>query len=352
MLFQSHRPGSVQNNKTEQQHDKGGSRDRRRENANTGRFDSAEQKVKTALCLFSELADWSLYIMSTALQRCNTNRANPLPMTMAETTTSRHLFTLIAWSLPVVFFPAARRVSASVAGFGDTLLPVVRRTRAPTRVPAAQPGRDPAILLRPRVRAQRQYRYRLLPGPTSPKTACASSCRVARRLAGFPYGKNASPAGMLQKRLQRAFPDRTVEVVLTAMSAVNSYTLLDFAGEIIDIEPDAVVIYAGHNEFVGVLGVGSSFGAGRSPAMTRLLLTLRDWRIYQLVEVRHCIAATGTAAAQRHAHGDGCARTQYSIALDPALFAHGVGQVSRQPGTAAGPLRAGRDSGVRRHAGQ
>ncbi len=93
--------------------------------------------------------------------------------------------------------------------------------------------------------------------------------------AGFPYGKWASPAGMLQQRLERAFPGRQVEVIGTAMSAVNSYTLLDFADEIIDLQPDAVLIYAGHNEFLGVLGAGSAYSSSLSPDLTRLLMSLR-----------------------------------------------------------------------------
>lgn len=99
--------------------------------------------------------------------------------------------------------------------------------------------------------------------------------------AGFPYGRMASPAGMLQQRLERAFPGRTVEVINTAMSAVNSFTLLDFADEIIDIEPDAVVIYAGHNEFLGVLGVGSAFSSSVSPQTTRMIMRLRRWRVIE-----------------------------------------------------------------------
>ncbi|MGB5211080.1 MAG: tetratricopeptide repeat protein [Gammaproteobacteria bacterium] len=93
--------------------------------------------------------------------------------------------------------------------------------------------------------------------------------------AGFPYGKWASPAGMLQQRLERAFPGRMVEVIGTAMSAVNSYTLLDFADEIADLDPDAVLIYAGHNEFLGVLGAGSAYSSSLSPELTRLLMSVR-----------------------------------------------------------------------------
>ena len=99
---------------------------------------------------------------------------------------------------------------------------------------------------------------------------------------GYPYGYGASPAGMLQQRLQRTFPGRRIEVVTTAMSAVSSYTLLDFSGEILAQRPDAVVIYAGHNEYVGILGVGSGFTAGRSRPAVLAFLQLRDLRVFQL----------------------------------------------------------------------
>jgi len=100
--------------------------------------------------------------------------------------------------------------------------------------------------------------------------------------AGYPYGYGASPAGLLQQRLQRTFPERRVEVVTTAVSAVNSYTLLDFADEIVAVEPDAVVVYAGHNEYLGLLGVGSSFSAGRRRPLVLAFLASKDVRILQL----------------------------------------------------------------------
>jgi len=78
------------------------------------------------------------------------------------------------------------------------------------------------------------------------------------------------------------FPDRSVEVINTAMAAVNSYTLLDFADEIIAEKPDAVLIYAGHNEFYGALGVGSaeSFGGG---FMVRSMMALSGVRIVHML---------------------------------------------------------------------
>ena len=101
--------------------------------------------------------------------------------------------------------------------------------------------------------------------------------------AGYPYGLGASLAGILQQRLQNQYPDRNVEVIQTAMAAVNSYTLLDFSDEILKIKPDVVVIYAGHNEYLGIMGVGSAY-ASHSRATTLLMLKLKDLRIFQALQ--------------------------------------------------------------------
>lgn len=151
--------------------------------------------------------------------------------------------------------------------------------------------------------------HRFFPAPqTAPKVSIDTSYFLEKKpegalrivvqggssAAGFPYSGMASPAGMLQQRMERSFPDRTVEVINTAMSAVNSYTLLDFADEIIDIEPDAVVIYAGHNEFIGVLGVGSAYSSSLSPKLTRLVLRLRR---LNLVEAGYQVYGAALPAA-------------------------------------------------------
>jgi tetratricopeptide (TPR) repeat protein len=102
--------------------------------------------------------------------------------------------------------------------------------------------------------------------------------------AGFPYGRWASPAALLQQRLQRAYPHRNVEVINTAMAAVTSYVLLDFADEIVAQQPDAVVIYTGHNEYLGIGGVGSSLVSARSPALARAIAALRRLHVYRGME--------------------------------------------------------------------
>jgi len=106
----------------------------------------------------------------------------------------------------------------------------------------------------------------------------------ASTAAGFPYGRWGGLAGMLGDRLEAERPAAHDEVVSTALAAVTSYTLRDLASEIVAAEPDAVLIYAGHNEYVGVLGAGSALTAGTSRAAARMRLALGRSRVYRLVE--------------------------------------------------------------------
>jgi len=99
--------------------------------------------------------------------------------------------------------------------------------------------------------------------------------------AGFPFYWGAAFPRILGNRLRAAYPDREVEVVNTAMAAINSYTLLDLADEVIAIEPDAVVVYAGHNEYYGALGAASTETLGRNPGIVRAFLALRHFRTVQ-----------------------------------------------------------------------
>lgn len=103
-------------------------------------------------------------------------------------------------------------------------------------------------------------------------------------MAGFPYGRFGSPAGMLKQRLKATNPSQNIEVISVAMSSINSYTLLDITDEVIAINPDAVLIYAGHNEYLGIMGVGSVFASKGGHAANVLYLTLKDVRIFQLLQ--------------------------------------------------------------------
>lgn len=102
--------------------------------------------------------------------------------------------------------------------------------------------------------------------------------------AGFPYGNNLMFSRILNVRLQDVFPNRKIEIVNTAISATNTYTQLDFMDEILAQEPDAILIYSGHNEYYGALGVASRRSLGRSPAFARAYLTLHRLRLFALIQ--------------------------------------------------------------------
>src|ERR1700744_600596 len=99
---------------------------------------------------------------------------------------------------------------------------------------------------------------------------------------GYPYFHNGSFHRWLQYRLMRSFPDKKLEIVNISLTAVNSYTVLGFAREAVHYEPDAILIYTGHNEYYGALGVGSTNRLGGSSWLINTLLRLRQLRFVQL----------------------------------------------------------------------
>ena len=101
---------------------------------------------------------------------------------------------------------------------------------------------------------------------------------------GYPYMHNGSFHRWLQYRLMHAFPDREVEVVNISLTAVNSYTVLGFGRQVMDYEPDALLVYTGHNEYYGALGVGSTSRIGGSRSLVQIILWLRRWRLVQLIQ--------------------------------------------------------------------
>ncbi len=101
--------------------------------------------------------------------------------------------------------------------------------------------------------------------------------------AGYPYGNNIMFPRILQSRLADIFPDKQIEVVNTAMTAVNSFTMLDYMDEILAMQPDAILIYGGHNEFYGALGAASNESLGRFRGFVKLYLKLQRAKTFLLM---------------------------------------------------------------------
>jgi tetratricopeptide (TPR) repeat protein len=103
--------------------------------------------------------------------------------------------------------------------------------------------------------------------------------------AGFPYRFYHGFPGRLAGELEAARFGQRVEVVNLGLSAVNSYTVLDLTRAALDFAPDALVIYAGHNEYYGAFGTGSNeAGIGGAPWLKHLVIRLRRTVLYTLIE--------------------------------------------------------------------
>lgn len=87
---------------------------------------------------------------------------------------------------------------------------------------------------------------------------------------------------LLQELLKRSNVDKTVEVVNLGIDTFNSYQVLDIARKLPQYDPDLLIIYMGHNEIYGPVGVASNVALGTSREVINLILRLREIKIFQL----------------------------------------------------------------------
>ncbi|MBN1300519.1 MAG: tetratricopeptide repeat protein [Melioribacteraceae bacterium] len=118
---------------------------------------------------------------------------------------------------------------------------------------------------------------------------------------GFPFNPMGSFSRYIRKRLELVYPATKTEVINISMTAVNSYTILDLLPGVLEQEPDVILIYAGHNEYYGALGVGSMESYGSSRFLVKLVLFLNKFKTTQLV--RNSIKwASSLFAAENNKH--------------------------------------------------
>lgn len=234
------------------------------------------------------------------------------------------IFYLIAVSLPFLFF-AILEGGLRIIGYGSAPALFIENPANPNYI-LPRPDlmsryfRDPNN--RPSVTLEANFLLK-----EKPADGLRFFVQGGSTAAGFPYGMGASIAGTLENRLRQTFPNRYVEVINTALSAVNSYTMLDIADEIIAQGPDAVLIYAGHNEYLGIFGVGSSFKVAHSSIFTRLFFRFKNLRLFQLFQdvfgfFRPASPQTNAQARTFMAK----AAAQNNIAFDSPMFHAGLSQ--------------------------
>ncbi len=101
--------------------------------------------------------------------------------------------------------------------------------------------------------------------------------------AGFPYAYNATFPRYIKRKLEIVFPKINFEVINLGITAHNSYTVADLGNDVLEQSPDLVLVYAGHNEYYGILGVGSTIKFGNSQWLSKLIISLNKYKTYQLL---------------------------------------------------------------------
>jgi len=101
--------------------------------------------------------------------------------------------------------------------------------------------------------------------------------------AGYPFSPLGAFSRYIRDRLVLIFPNSKIEVINIGLTAVNSYTLRDLFPGVLEQKPDLILIYTGHNEYYGALGIGSMESLGTSREMVNLLLYLNRFKTVELL---------------------------------------------------------------------
>lgn len=148
---------------------------------------------------------------------------------------------------------------------------------------------------------------------------------------GFPYQAGTAFPRILYYRLQDAFPQKRIEVINLSASAINSYSYIDMIDEVLDSKPDAILLYGGHNEYYGALGIGSVENGGNARWIKKLRLKLGKLRTFQLVQ--NMITGVASAFSGTNDKADATLMERIvkdkDIPMNSSLFMDGVIQFDK-----------------------
>mgnify|MGYP006088400187 CR=1 FL=1 len=109
-------------------------------------------------------------------------------------------------------------------------------------------------------------------------------CLGGSTTAGFPYEMNVPFPQQLKFMLEDNFPEKKIESINLGLSAINSFTILDWIPQIINQNPDLIIIYMGHNEFYGAYGASSKISFTNNGSLVRLGLKMKNFNSFLMLE--------------------------------------------------------------------
>jgi tetratricopeptide (TPR) repeat protein len=95
---------------------------------------------------------------------------------------------------------------------------------------------------------------------------------------GFPWGARVAFPEQLRAGLHAVWPERTIEVINAGGMSYASHRLRILTHEVLEYEPDLLVIYGGHNEFIERRFYRSHLERPRE--LDALRRTFHQWRLY------------------------------------------------------------------------
>lgn len=201
---------------------------------------------------------------------------NTVNESKSEKKTPKYLFYVIMIAIPFIFF-IVLELSLRLIGYGKEIAQWVE----------IAPGK---LVLNPDIAYRYFYTTKNIPYSNQNSFDVIkkdNSFRIfilgGSSAAGYPYTPNGDFGKYLQKKLEIIYPEKTIEVINIALTATNSYTIRDLIPGVIEQKPDLVLIYAGHNEYYGALGVGSMESIGRSRKIVNLVLYLEKFKTIKLL---------------------------------------------------------------------
>ena len=100
---------------------------------------------------------------------------------------------------------------------------------------------------------------------------------------GYPHPRRLTTSSYIQSMLEDALPQQRVEVFNLGITAISSFAVARVVEDAMELKPDIVVVYTGHNEIYGVYGAASLSQGGKSIWVKKLHYNIMQWGITALV---------------------------------------------------------------------
>ena len=192
----------------------------------------------------------------------------------------RLLFAAFTLLIPVLFF-ILLELGLRAGGYGPDLSLFVADTISGETLYRINPGVKDRYFSHFPFTPTTSVDYFAVPKPAG---AYRIFCLGGSTTAGYPYWFNGSFSSFLRDRLRAVFPEKKIEIINCGITATNSYTVNDMAAELVDYEPDLLIVYDGHNEFYGALGGASHESVGRFRGLTKMYLSFIHLKTFLLMK--------------------------------------------------------------------